>query len=330
MKTLKIGNLIIKGNAALAPMAGVADRAMRKLCREFGAAYTVSELVSSKGVSLGDKKSAELLTVTDDQRPMGLQLFGSDPETMAAAAKHAALSAPDFIDINMGCPAPKVAAGGGGAALMKDPILAGRVTAAVVGAVDLPVSVKIRSGWDEKSINAIEVAKRCEDAGAAAITVHGRTRAQMYAPSADWNIIRLVKEAVSVPVIGNGDVVSAKTAAAMYEQTGCDFIMVGRAAEGNPWIFSQINAYLDGETLLPDPPMSKRMLTLLKQVRLMTEYKGSHIAMLEARKHAAWYMKGIRGAAEYRRKCGEINTLEELEELCAQVVFSEIGQGEEA
>lgn len=321
MKTLKIGNLIIEGFAALAPMAGVADRAMRKICRECGAAYTVSELVSSKGVSLGDKKSAELLTVTDDQRPMGLQIFGADPATMASAAESACGKGPDFIDINMGCPAPKVAASGGGAALMKNPILAAEVTRAVVSASNVPVTVKIRSGWDKNSINAVEVAKRCEDAGASAITVHGRTRAQMYAPSADWDIIKQVKDAVKIPVIGNGDIFSASDAARMYEQTGCDFVMVGRAAQGNPWIFQQINAWLGSESMLPLPPLSHRLLMLLRQVRLMCEYKGEHIALLEARKHAAWYMKGVRGAAEYRRKCSEISSMEELEKLCAEIVF---------
>lgn len=320
-KTLKIGNITINGFAALAPMAGVADRAMRALCREFGAAYAVSELVSAKGVSLGDRKSAELLTVTAPERPMGLQLFGSEPAVMAKAAAVSERSEPEFIDINMGCPAPKVASGGGGAALMKHPELAEAVVRAVAGAVSVPVTVKIRSGWDEHSINAVEIAKRAEAAGAAAIAVHARTRAQMYAPSADWSIIRAVKQAVSVPVVGNGDIVSAQDAARMYEQTGCDFVMVGRAAEGNPWIFQQINAYLGSETLLPAPPLSERMRVLLRQVELMIRFKGERTALLEARKHAAWYMKGVHGAAEYRRRCGELTSFDELKELCARFVF---------
>ena len=325
MKKFKIGNFEINGFAALAPMAGVADRAMRIICRRHGAAYTVSELVSSKGVSLGDKKSAELLSVHDEERPIGLQIFGCEPHIMAQAAVTAEKNAPEFIDINMGCPAPKVAAGGGGAALMKNPKLCGEIIKAVVNAVALPVTVKIRSGWDENSINAVEVAKICEDAGAAAITVHGRTRAQMYMPSADQGIIKAVKDAVSIPIIGNGDINSTFDAARMYEETGCDFIMIGRAAQGQPWIFSQINAYIGSDVMLPPPPLSQRMLTLIEQIRLMREFKGEHVAMLEARKHAAWYMKGVTGAASYRRKCCEITTLEELEELCARFVFENEG-----
>ncbi|MGI6270583.1 MAG: tRNA dihydrouridine synthase DusB [Candidatus Howiella sp.] len=321
MHTLQIGKLKISGHAALAPMAGVADRAMREICREHGAAYTVSELVSAKGVSLGDRKSGQLLQVTDSQRPMGLQLFGSDPETMVRAACQAAEQEPDFLDINMGCPAPKVASGGGGSALLKTPRLAEEIVRAVAGAVKIPVTVKIRSGWDATSINAVEVARRCEAAGAAALTIHGRTRAQMYAPAADWSIIRSVKEALTIPVIGNGDVFSAADAARMYEETGCDFIMVGRAAEGNPWIFSQINALLEHGRVLPPPPLSQKMLVLLEQVRRMALYKGERTAILEARKHAAWYMKGMRGAAEYRRRCGEISSVSELEALCARAVF---------
>ncbi len=313
---MKIGNLQFDGWAALAPMAGVADRAMRELCREYGAAFTVSELISSKGISMNDRKSKSLMAVHEKERPIAVQIFGNDPSIMADAAKKACESKPDFLDINMGCPAPKVAGNGGGSALLKDPVLAGEIVKSVVNAVDLPVTVKIRSGWDENTINAVEVAKRCEDAGAAAVTVHGRTRAQMYAPPVNLDIIRDVKRAVSIPVIGNGDIASAADAAHMYEYTGCDFIMVGRGAMGAPWIFSQINAYLGFETLLPDPPLSKRLSVLLRQVELMMQYKDERNAILESRKHAAWYLKGMKGAASLRRMCGEINSFSDVENLC--------------
>lgn len=313
---MNIGNLKIEGYAALAPMAGVADRAMRELCREYGAAYTVSELISSKGISMNDRKSRSLMVVHDKERPIAVQIFGSDPEIMADAAVKACASRPDFLDINMGCPAPKVAGNGGGSALMKNPLLAERIVKSVVKAVDIPVTVKMRSGWDGENINAVELALRCEAAGAAAVTVHGRTRAQMYAPPVNLDIIRDVKRAVKIPVIGNGDICSAKDAAYMYEYTGCDFLMIGRGAMGAPWIFSQINAYLGHETLLPDPPLSKRLAVLLRQVELMLEYKDPHNAILESRKHSAWYLKGMRGAASLRRMCGEINSYADLEKLC--------------
>ena len=316
---MEIGSRKLDGFAALAPMAGVADRTFRELCRRWGAAYTVSELVSAKAVTLGDRKSQEYLVVTDGERPVGTQLFGSDPETMAAAAVKAASFGPDFIDINMGCPAPKVAASGGGALLMQDPVKAAAIVKAVAKAVDLPVTVKMRSGWDADSVNAVELAKRCEDAGAAAVTVHARTRMQMYAPSADWTILTKVKQAVDIPVIGNGDVTDAKTASRMYEETGCDFVMVGRAAMGAPWIFSQINAYIGEGRILPDPPVAKRMLVLLEQAKATAEEKGERVAMREMRKHAAWYMRGLRGAAEFRRRSGTLSTFGELERLAYDV-----------
>lgn len=313
---MKIGNLEIKGFAALAPMAGVADRAMREICRENGAAYAVGELASAKGISLGDKKSATYLSVSDTERPYGSQLFGCEPSVMAEAAKMAEQNGPDFIDINMGCPAPKVAvSSGGGSALLKDPVLAGKIIEAVSNAVSVPVTVKIRAGWDENSINAVEIAKIAEQSGAKAITVHGRTRKQMYAPPVDLNIIKEVKRAVSIPVIGNGDVDSPLAAAKMYEETGCDLVMIGRAAMGNPWIFNQINNYLSDGWIVPPPPLSKRMLTLLDQVDRMVEYKGERTAMMEARKHAAYYMRGLNGAAELRRMCGNITAKDDVIEI---------------
>ena len=316
-----IGNVEIKGWAGLAPMAGVADRAMREICRSFGAAFTVGELTSAKGVTLGDKKSAELLSVSKKERPFASQLFGSDPETMAQAAQKALEYKPDFIDINMGCPAPKVAiAGKGGSALMRDPVLAEKIVNSVVKAVDVPVTVKMRLGWDENTLNAAEVAKRAENAGAAAVTVHGRTRKQMYAPEVNIQEIAKVKQSVKIPVIANGDINSASAAAKMYEQTGCDFIMVGRAAMGNPWIFSQINAWLSEERIIPDLPISEKLRVMLMQIELMRKYKGDHIAFLEARKHVAWYIKGVKGAASIRRMCGEIKSMDDIIAICNRLI----------
>lgn len=312
---MKIGNLPLSGYAALAPMAGVADQALRELCIGYGAAFCVSELISAKGITLGDRKSKELMLCTALETPKAIQLFGYEPNVMAEALKVAEKENPQFIDINMGCPAPKVAGNGGGSALMKDPKLAGEIVAECVKAANLPVTVKIRAGWDKNNLTAVEVAQRCEEAGAAAITVHGRTREQMYAPPVNLDIIKAVKDAVSIPVIGNGDVDSPKAAADMYEKTGCDFIMVGRAAMGRPWIFSQINAYLRDGTILPEPPLSERMRIMLKEINLMMQYKGEHTALLEARKHTGWYMRGLRGAAELRRKCAEINSYEDVIKL---------------
>ena len=316
---MRIKNIIITGFAALSPMAGVADRAMREICREYGAAYTVGELTSSRGITLNDKKSAELLSCSDKERPFASQLFGNDPEIMAAAAIRALEFNPDFIDINMGCPAPKVAGNGGGSALMRDPRLAEKIVRAVVTAVNVPVTVKMRTGFDKDSINAPELAKRCENAGAAVITVHGRTRAQMYAPPVDLNSIAAVKKSVKIPVIGNGDVTDGKRAKYMYEATGCDFVSVGRAAQGNPFVFAEINAYMTGKPYSP-PRLEERFAVMMRQIRLMCEYKDPHIAILESRKHAAWYMHGLEGAAALRRMCGEINKISDIEAICQKAL----------
>lgn len=317
---MKIGNLEITEKAALAPLAGVADRAFRELCRGYGAAYTVCEMASAKGISLGDKKSAELLSITSTERPAGSQIFGNSPETMAIAAKKALEFNPEFIDINMGCPAPKVASSGGGALLMKDPVLAANIVKAVAEVSTVPVTVKMRSGWDSDHINAVELAKRCEDAGAAAITVHGRTKVQMYAPPVNTDIIRQVKQAVSIPVIGNGDVIDGISAAKLMEETGCDMVMVGRGALGKPWVFSQINAYLDHEVILPDPPIVERMRVMLKHVEALCQYKGERVGIREARKHAAWYTKGIYGSANYRARIGLINSIEDLQQIALELI----------
>ena len=317
---MKIGNVTIEGHAALAPMAGVADPAFRRICREFGAAFTVSEMVSAKALTYGDQKSRELMTLDDRERPAAIQLFGDDPDTMAKAARLAMAMRPDWLDINMGCPAPKIAGNHCGSALMREPELCHRIVKAVTAAVDVPVTVKIRKGYAKNEVNAVEVAKACESGGAAAITVHGRTRDQMYAPPVDWDIIRDVKRAVSVPVIGNGDVDSPQAAARMYEHTGCDFVMIGRGALGAPWVFQAVEAYLSHGALLPDPPVARRMEILCRQIELAASLKGERVALLEARKHASWYMRELRGAAIFRGEAGTISTLADLRELCWRVI----------
>lgn len=319
---MKIGTISIPRTAALAPMAGVADRAFRELCRDYGSAVSVGEMVSAKGLCYGDRKSGELLVLGEAERPGAVQLFGDDPDILAEAARRALAWRPDWIDLNMGCPAPKITGSGAGSALMKDPEKAGRIVRAVADAVPLPVTVKFRKGWDAAHVNAVEFARICEANGAAALTVHGRTREQMYQPGADWNIIRAVKAAVAIPVIGNGDVTDAESAAAMYAATGCDLVMVGRAALGRPWVFRQIERYLADGTLLPDPPLEERMAVLLRHAELAIRYKGEGIAMREIRRHAFAYMKGVRGGADFRRRAGLVSSLEELRTLADELINS--------
>lgn len=317
---MKIGNVEINGYAALAPMAGVADRAFRELCINFGAAYVVGEMVSAKGITYHNDKSLELLEMSEKERPSAIQLFGHEPDVMAKAAEMSLAYKPDIIDINMGCPAPKIALNGSGAALMKNPDLCGEIVRAVTNTVDIPVTVKIRKGWDDNSVNAVEVAKICEQAGASAVAVHGRTRQQQYMPPADWNIIKKVKQAVNIPVIGNGDITSAELAAKMFEQTNCDLVMIGRGALGNPFIFQE-TAMLIGHDR-PSLPVSnaERISVLLRHIQKLCEYKGEFIGMKEARKHAAWYFRGIHGAAALRKQAGTLNTFDDLIELCRTLV----------
>lgn len=316
MDNLNIGGVPLKSHAVLAPMAGVSDRAYRELCVRFGAAYCVSEMVSSKALSFNSKKSEELMEISDLERPCGIQIFGDDPKCMADAAKHALENKPDIIDINMGCPAPKISSNGSGSALMKNPRLCGEIVKAVTAVTNIPVTVKIRKGWDDDSVNAVEVAKICESAGAAAITVHGRTRQQYYKPPVDYDIIRAVRESVSVPVIANGDIDSAERAKEVMDITGCDLVMIGRATLGNPWIFSQINAYLENPNVkIHTPDLEERLGVMIEHIGKMVEYKGEHMAMLQARKLVVGYFKGIKGAAALRNEAGKIKTLDDLYEL---------------
>lgn len=316
MDNLNIGGVPLKSHAVLAPMAGVSDRAYRELCVRFGAAYCVSEMVSSKALSFNSKKSEELMEISDLERPCGIQIFGDDPKCMADAAKHALENKPDIIDINMGCPAPKISSNGSGSALMKNPRLCGEIVKAVTAVTDIPVTVKIRKGWDDDSVNAVEVAKICESAGAAAITVHGRTRQQYYKPPVDYDIIKAVRESVSVPVIANGDIDSAERAKEVMDITGCDLVMIGRATLGNPWIFSQINAYLESPNVkIHTPDLEERLGVMIEHIGKMVEYKGEHMAMLQARKLVVGYFKGMKGAAALRNEAGKIKTLDDLYEL---------------
>ncbi len=316
---MKIKDVEFENNVFLAPMAGIADRAFRELCINYGAGYTVSEMVSSKGLTIGDKKSGELLTLGEIENPAGVQIFGDNPEIMAQAAKMCIKYHPNIIDINMGCPAPKIAMNGGGASLMKNPLLAGEIIKAVSKAVDIPVTVKIRKGWDDENITAVELAKIAEKNGAAAITVHGRTRMQMYSGKVDYDIIAKVKKAVDIPVIANGDIVDEQSAAIMFEKTNCDAIMIGRGALGNPWIFRRINAYLNECRVLPDVSINEKMVVMLKHIQKIIEYKGEYTAMREARHHAAYYTKGIRGGAALRKEISTFEHFEQLEELAYKI-----------
>lgn len=320
MEYVTIGNVRIEKTAALAPMASVADRAYRLMAKKYGAAYCVGEMASCKGLVYSDNKTAALLTVTPAERPMAVQLFGAEPEFMAKAVKIAERYSPDIIDINAGCPMPKITGGGAGSALMNTPRLFGELVAAAVSATDIPVTVKIRKGWDGGSANAVELARIAEENGAAAVAVHGRTREQLYSGKADWDIIREVKRAVSIPVIGNGDVDSPESCAEMYSYTGCDLVMIGRGSYGRPWIFGQIRDYFEGKPPRPDPSPAEKLAIMREHIGLLIEDKGERIGMKEARRHAAWYIKGMQGAAQFRNRCGSLNSINELDELIKEIL----------
>ena len=296
----------------LAPMAGVTDFAFREICAGLGADATVTEMVSAKALCYGDKKTVSLLR-RNSGVCCGVQIFGSEPEFMARGALLALeLSGCDFIDINMGCPMPKIVNNGEGSALMKDPALAGRIVRAVREAVDVPVTVKTRKGWDKSHVNVVELAQAVQENGAAAITVHGRTKTMLYSGAADWDVIAQVKQAISIPVIANGDVISAEAALRCFKWTGADGVMVGRAAFGDPWLFQQIKAALDGQPIPERPPLSQRMEVALRQMELAREDKGEHIACLEARKQLAWYLRGVRFSNYYKQQISQIATMEDV------------------
>ena len=318
---MQFGNLHISPGAALAPMAGFTDAACRRMAARYGAAYTISEMVSAKALTFGDKKSARLMENGENPAPYGVQLFGAEPETMGRAAALIQRYSFDFIDINMGCPAPKITGGGAGSRLMLDPALCGAIVAAVVkNSAGRPVTVKMRAGWDAGHVSAVEVARACEAAGAAAIAVHGRTREQMYAPgTVDWRVIAAVKAAVRVPVLGNGDIESARDALDMMAATGCDGVMVGRAALGDPWLFERINAALAGKTPPAPPTLGQKMRQMRRQIYEMCEDKGEWTAMPQARSQALYYMKGLKGAAALRRACCELQHFEDVDRLIDKV-----------
>lgn len=317
---MKIGTLEIDSKAFLAPLAGITDKAFREICQDYGAGYWETEMVSAKALSFGDKKSFELMEISDNNHPCGIQLFGNDPEIMAQGAKLAVSAKADVIDINMGCPAPKVANNGCGSALMKDPELCGRIVYAIKNAVDIPVTAKIRKGFDDDSVNAVQVAKLCADNGADAIIVHGRTRKQYYSGTCDLDIIKQVKESVSVPVIGNGDVKDIKSAEKMLSYTGCDGVMVARAALGAPWIFKILKEYFSTGNIINPPSNEDKLKVMINHIERICHYKGEYMGVLQSRKHMAWYLKGFKGAAGFRNEAGKVSTLEEVYKLAQRVL----------
>lgn len=315
MEKLKIGNVELENNLILAPMAGVCDLPFRLLCKEQGAGLLCMEMVSAKGIYYNNKNTELLLATEEQERPVSLQLFGADAGIMSEMARKIEERPFDILDINMGCPVPKVVNNGEGSALMKQPGLVFEIVSKVVKAIQKPVTVKIRKGFDEEHVNAVEIARIAQEAGAAAVAVHGRTREQYYSGKADWEIIRQVKEAVSVPVIGNGDVTSGETALAMRRQTGCDGVMIGRGAQGNPWIFRELVEYDRTGLLSPRPSREEIKAAMLRHARLQIEFKGDYLGIREMRKHVAWYTKGLEGSAKLREAINRVESYDELEEL---------------
>lgn len=317
---MKIGNVEIANNIALGPMAGVTDLPFRKLCKEMGCGLMYTEMVSAKAILYNNKNTDELLRVDENERPIAVQLFGSDPDIMAEMAARIEEGPYDFIDINMGCPVPKIVGNGEGSALMKNPKLAGDIVAAMVKKCKKPITVKIRKGFDDENINAPEFAKVLEANGASAVAVHGRTREQYYTGNADWDIISKVKAAVNIPVIGNGDITIPVDAKKMIEQTGCDGVMIGRAARGNPWIFKEVSHYLATGELIERPTLDEVRKMILRHARMLVEYKGNFIGIREMRKHVSWYISGYPHSAAIRNQVNMVESIEELEELINEKV----------
>lgn len=315
MRKLKIGTVTLKNRLILGPMAGVTDLPFRVLCARQGAGLVCMEMVSAKGIFYHNKNTASMLQTDEREHPVSLQFFGSDPDIMAEMAKKIEELPFEILDINMGCPVPKVVSNGEGSALMKNPVLAGKIIEKIASAIRKPVTIKIRKGFDDGHINAVELAHVAQESGALAIAVHGRTREQYYSGKADWDIIRQVKEAVSIPVIGNGDIQCAQDVLRMEEQTGCDGFMIARGAQGNPWIFSQIQHYLETKEQAEMPTARQVADMVLMHARMMLEYKGMYTGIREMRKHAAWYTSGYKNAAKLRQKLNEVETYDQLEEL---------------
>lgn len=317
---MKIGNVEIKTPIALAPIAGVTDMAFRQVCRSFGAGYVETEMVSAKALSFNDKKSFELMELAGDEHPCAIQIFGNEPDVMANAAKLAVEKGADIVDINMGCPAPKIANNGSGSALMKNPSLCGEIVQAVKSAVNIPLTVKIRKGFDENTLTAVDVAKECEKNGVDAVIVHGRTRQQYYSGQCDLDIIKAVKENVSVTVIGNGDIRDIKSAEKMLDYTGCDGLMIARAALGSPWFFKTLKEYFEKGIIIESPSPEQRLKIMADHIELVCKYKGEKMGMLQSRKQISWYLKGFRGAAAFRNEAGRVCTLDDMYALIDRVL----------
>ncbi|WP_298702957.1 tRNA dihydrouridine synthase DusB [uncultured Veillonella sp.] len=325
-KTWHIGNVPIHGQAILAPMAGVSDIAYRLLAKEYGAALVCTEMVSAMGIQYKNERTEDLLFMEAVEHPVSMQIFGSKPDVMANAARVVAEAGADIVDINMGCPVKKVVSSGDGSALMKTPELAMAVAKAAVDAVDVPVTVKMRIGWDESSINVVDFAKRMESVGVAAVAVHGRTREQMYMGRADWSYIKAVKEALHIPVLGNGDITSPEDAKQMLDETGCDAIMIGRGAQGNPWIFNEINHFLRTGETLPRPTALERLRMLKRHFELLCKYKGVDTGVREIRTHAGWYIKGLPDSAHWRSKINVLHTVTSFNALLADYEAALLGE----